>query len=107
MLGLNIYSFVQDISVQFYKAQKAAARTMDIFDWIPGAYSKDIEQGGLCPMDIARRIDDEEFATPVPFEAVEPLAMLHPGLPALTEGGDAGEEEVEEEDVEEEEEEDQ
>ncbi len=106
MLGLNIYSFVQDISVQFYKAQKAAARTMDIFDWIPGAYSKDIEQGGLCPMDIARSINDEEFATPVPFEAVEPLAMLHPGDPAPTEGGDAGEEEVEDEDVEEEEEED-
>ena len=51
-------------------------------------------------MDMARRINEEELAMPVSFQAIESLVGLHPSLPALTEGGVAGEEEVEEEEEE-------
>ena len=97
MLGLNIYSYAEDTDVQFYKAQKALARKMDVLDWIPGAFVQEFVQGGVRPMDMARRINPEEIVIQGPFAAPEPLVGLHPSLPALTKAGEAGEEEVEEE----------
>ena len=41
ILGLNIYPYVEDKDVQFYKAQKVLAKKMDILDWIPGAFEKE------------------------------------------------------------------
>lgn len=97
MLGLNIYSYVEDDDIKFYKAQKSIARKMDVLDWIPGAFAQEYVMGGVRPMDVARRINPEEIVILGPFAAPEPLVGVHPGLPALTEAGEPGEEEVEEE----------
>ena len=32
MSGLNIYSYVEDVDVQFYRTQKSLAKRMDILD---------------------------------------------------------------------------
>ena len=66
MFGLNIYSYVEDADVQFYRTQKSLAKRMDILDWIPGSYVGKIVQRGENPLDMARRIDLEEFAMRAP-----------------------------------------
>ena len=45
MSGLNIYSYVEDADVQFYRTQKSLAKRMDILDWIPRSYVDEIVQG--------------------------------------------------------------
>lgn len=47
MLGLNIYSYVEDDDIKFYKAQKPIARKMDVLDWIPGAFAQEYVMGGV------------------------------------------------------------
>ena len=101
MSGLNIYSYVEDADVQFYRTQKALAKRMDILDWIPGSYVEEIVEGGENPLDIARRIDPGEFVMRAPVQLPEPLIELHPGNPSVGAGGEVGEEEEEEEEEEE------
>ena len=45
MLGLNIYSYIEDGDLQFYRTQKSLAKNMDILDWIPGSYVNEVVQG--------------------------------------------------------------
>jgi hypothetical protein len=96
MSGLNIYSFVDESDIQFYKTQRSLAKKMDILDWIPGSYVEEIVQGGENPLDMARRINPEEFAFRAPVQMPEPLIELHPGNPALTGTVELGEDEEEE-----------
>ena len=42
MLGLNIYSYIEDANVKFYKTRRSLAKKMGILDWIPGSYVKEI-----------------------------------------------------------------
>ena len=95
MSVLNIYSYVEDADVQFYRTQKSLAKRMDILDWIPGSYVEEIVQGGKNPLDMARRINPEEFAMWALVQLPEPLIELHPGNPSVTRGGEVGEEEGE------------
>ena len=104
MLGLNIYSYIEDGDLQFYKTQKSLAKKMDILDWIPGSYVDEVVQGGENPLDRARRINPEEMAMRATTQVPEPLVELHPGNPSRTAGGEVEEEEDEEEEHEEEEE---
>ena len=97
MSGLNIYSFVDESDIQIYKTQRCLAKKMDILDWIPGSYVEEIVQGGENPLDMARRINPEEFALRAPVQMPEPLIELHPGNPALTGTVELGEDEEEEE----------
>ena len=101
MCGLNIYSYVEDADVQFYRTQKALAKRMDILDWIPGSYVEEIVEGGKSPLDMARRINPGEFAMPPPVQLPEPLIGLHPGNPSMGAGGEVAEEGEEEEEDEE------
>ena len=100
MSGLNIYSYVEDADVQFYRTQKSLAKRMDILDWIPGSYVEEIVEGGENPLDMARRINPGEFVMRAPVQLPEPLIELHPGNPSVGAGGEVGEEEEEEEEEE-------
>ena len=62
MLGLNVYSYVEDTDVQFYKGRERQRKKMDISDWIPGGYIEEIVEGGESPMDRARRVIVDESA---------------------------------------------
>lgn len=79
MLGLNIYSYVKDSDMPFYKAQKLLAKNMDILDWIPRSYMEEIVEGGESPIDRARRVNLEEVSMRALVVAPEPLVQLHPG----------------------------
>jgi hypothetical protein len=82
MLGLNIYSYIEDNDFQFYKTQKALAKKMDVLDWLPGSYEEEIVQGGESPLDRVRRnIADEAVQRPQPV-VPEPLVGVHPGNPS-------------------------
>ena len=97
MLGLNVYSYIEDVDIKFYKNQRALAKKMDIADWIHGIYHhEDIVQGGESLIDRARRMNLEEIAI---ITAPQPLMVLHPGEPSGTAHGEVeeGEEEEEEE----------
>jgi hypothetical protein len=100
MIGLNIYSFVDKTDIKFYKTQRFLAKKMDILDWIPGSYVEEIVQGGENPLDMARRMNPQEFVMQAPLQMPEPLIELHPGNPALTAGVELGKEEEEEEEEE-------
>ena len=102
MLGLNIYSYIEDGDLQFYRTQKSLAKKMDILDWILGSYVDEVVQGGENPLDRARRINPEEMAMRATTQVPEPLVELHPGNPSRTAGGEVEEEEEEEEHEEEE-----
>ena len=107
MLGLNIYSYIEDGDVQFYRTQKALAKKMDILDWIPGSYAEEVVQGGESPLDIARRINYEDMAMTTVFANPQPLLVVHPGNPSATAGGEVDEEMHEEEEEHEEHEEEE
>jgi hypothetical protein len=79
MLGLNIYCYVEDTDVPFYKTQKSLVKKMDIFDWIPGSYMEDIVEGGESPIDRVRRVNLEEVSMRALVVAPELLVQLHPG----------------------------
>ena len=98
MFGLNIYSYVEDTDVPFYKTQRSLAKKMDILDWIPGGYVEEIVQGGENPMDRARRVNPEEATLREQVLEPEPLVQLHPGTSSR---GRLEEEEDEEEEQEE------
>jgi hypothetical protein len=100
MTGLNIYSFVDETDIQFYKTQRSLAKKMDILNWIPGSYVEEIVQGGENPLDMARRINPQEFVMRAPVQMPEPLIELHPGNPVLTAGVELGKEEEEEDEEE-------
>lgn len=103
MLGLNVYSYVEDTDLLFYKRQKSQAKKMDILDWIPGAYMEETVDGGENPIDRVRRVVAEEVSTRALVVAAEPLVQLHPGSSSRGPREEV-EDEVVEEDVEEEEE---
>lgn len=67
MLGLNIYSYIEDVDVQFYNTQRSLAKKMDILDWIPVSYVKEIVQGDESMLDMTRIINLEEIAMRAPF----------------------------------------
>ena len=97
MLGLKVYSYIEDNDLQFYKTQKAIAKRMDILDWIPGSYVEEIVEGGENPMDMARRVNPEEFVQRAPVGSPEPLVGLHPGTSSRGPADDVEEEEEQEE----------
>ena len=107
MCGLTVYSFIEDTDLKFYKLQKALGKKMDIADWIPGIYNDALVEGGVSPLEMARRINPDEFALAVTVQHPEPLVGLHPGTLTLAASGNAGEEEEAMEDVVEEEEEEE
>ena len=80
MLGLNIYSYIEDGDLQFYKTQKSLAKKMDILDWIPGSYVDEVVQGGENPLDRTRQINPEEMAMRATTQVPEPLVGLHSGI---------------------------
>jgi hypothetical protein len=45
MLGLNVYSFIEDADIAFYRAQRALAKKMDMLEWLPGSYQDGILDG--------------------------------------------------------------
>ena len=92
MLGLNVYSYVEDTDVQFYKGQRATAKKMDILDWIPGGYVEEIVEN---PMDRAKRVIVEESALTVQVLEPQPLMQLDPGSSSwgIVEMGEEEEEE--------------
>ena len=94
---MNIYSFIEDGDLQFYRTKKSLAKKMDILDWIPGSYVDKVVQGGENPLDRARRIDPEQMAMRATTQVPKPLVELHPGNPSRTTGGEVEEEEEEEE----------
>ena len=49
MLGLSIYSYIDDGDVQFYKMQKTLAKKMDILDWIQGELCRQNRPGQWKP----------------------------------------------------------
>jgi hypothetical protein len=51
MLGLNVYSFIEDTDLQFYRAQRALAKKMDVLDWLPGSYVSSLGEGLGDPLD--------------------------------------------------------
>lgn len=69
---------------------------MDILDWIPGSCAKEVVQGGVSPLDMARQINLEEMAMRAIISIPEPLLVLHPGNPSRTVGGKVEEQEHEE-----------
>ena len=79
MLGLNIYSYIEDNDVQFYKTQKALAKKMDLLDWLLGSYEEEIVQGGESPLDRARRIIPEAVMERVVPTMPDPIVAVHPG----------------------------
>lgn len=98
MLGLNVYSYVEDTDVQFYKGQRATAKKMDILDWIPGGYVEEIVEN---PMDRARRVvvDESALTIQVLEPQPQPLMQLDPG--SSSRGiVEMGEEEEEDEEME-------
>ena len=98
MLGLNVYSYVEDTDVQFYKGQRATAKKMDILDWIPGGYVEEIVEN---PMDRARRVvvDESALTVQVLEPQPQPLMQLDPG--SSSRGiVEMGEEEEEDEEME-------
>ena len=79
MLGLNVYSFIEDTDITFYRAQRSLAKKMDVLDWLPGSYRESLMDGEGDPLDRARR----NLANPVALVSYEPpLVMLHPGGPS-------------------------
>ena len=102
MCGLNVYSYIEDTYIQFYKVHRAQAKKMDIGDWIPGFFHQEVIQGGESLLDRVRRIIPEELAI---IPAPVPLMELHPGEPSGTAAGEVEEEEEEERDEQEEHEE--
>ena len=79
MLGLNIYSYVKNNDLQFYKTEKSLARKMDILDWIPRSYVEEIVHGDENTLDMVRRINLEEIAMRAPVGIPKPLVGLQPG----------------------------
>ena len=76
MLGLNVYSYIDDVDMQFYNTQKVLAK-MDILDKILGSYVKDTLEN---PLDRARRLNPEEGAIRATAGlALELLVQLHSG----------------------------
>ena len=100
MFGVNIYSFVEDTDVPFYKSMRALARKMDPLDWTPGGYMEEIVEGGESPIDRARRVNSEAVAMVVRVPDPQPLAQLHPGESSRGRVENDEEEEEEEEDQE-------
>lgn len=100
MFGWNIYSYIEDGDLQYYKTQKSLAKKMDILDWIPGSYVDEIVQRGENPLDKARRINPEEMAMRATTQIPEPLVGLHPGNPSRIASGEVEEEEEEEQEEE-------
>ena len=90
MLGLKVYSFIEDTDIALYRSHRALAKKMDVFDWLPGSYRVGIVEGEGDPLDRVRR----NVVADLPAILYEPpLVMLHPGGPS----GVADEEEEEEE----------
>ena len=89
MLGLNVYTFVEDLDIPFYRTQRGLAKKMDVLDWLPGSYREALLDGEGDPLDRARR---NVSAPALPYVNQLPLVMLHPGGPSR-----GGEEEEEEE----------
>lgn len=54
ILGLNIYSYIEDNDLAFYKTQKSSARKMDVLDWLLMSYQEEIVKGGENPLDMTR-----------------------------------------------------
>ena len=96
MLGLKMYSYIENGDHQFYKTQKAIAKKMDILYLIPGSFVEEVVEGGENPMDMARRVNPTEFATRALVGAPEPLVRLHPGTSSRAPGDEVEEEEEEE-----------
>ena len=91
MLGLNVYSYIEDSDMQFCKTQKALAKKMDVLDWLPGSYEEEVVQGGESPLDRARRIIPEaalERGAPI---FADPIVAVHPGAPSRGPHGDEAE----------------
>ena len=61
-VGLNVYSYIEDTYIQFYKVHRAQAKKMDIGDWIPGFFHQELIQGGESLLDRVRRMIPEEMA---------------------------------------------
>jgi hypothetical protein len=97
MSGLNIYSFVDETDIQFYKTQRSLAKKMDILDWIPSSYVEKIVQGGENSLGMARRINPDEFTLRAPVQMPKPLIELHPENPMLIGAVELGEDDEEEE----------
>jgi hypothetical protein len=38
MMGLNVYPYIEEVDISFYKAQRSVARKMHVLDWIPKSY---------------------------------------------------------------------
>jgi len=79
MLGLNIYSYVEDNDVPLYKIQRSLPKKMDMLNWIHGSYFEEILEEGENPLDMARRINLEENAMKALINVPKPLVRLHPG----------------------------
>jgi len=73
LLGLNVYSYIDDVDIQIYKTQISLAKNIDTLDWIPGSYVKEIVQGGENPLDRVRCVNLEEVAMRGPVGAPKPL----------------------------------
>jgi hypothetical protein len=73
LLGLNVYSYIDDVDIQIYKTQISLAKKIDILDWIPGSYIEEIVQGGENLLDRVRCVNLKEVAMRGPVGAPEPL----------------------------------
>jgi hypothetical protein len=80
ILWLNVYSYVEDTNVPFYKNHKSVAKNMDILDWIPRSYMEEIVEGGESSIDRARRVNPEEVSMRALVVAPKPLVQLHIGM---------------------------
>ena len=103
MLGLNVYSYIDDFSLGFYKTQRKLAKKMDALDWLPGSYQEEILEGGEDPLARARRPDpSNEDVQRAPVNELEPLITVYPGDDEEAEDEVEAEEEEGEEEEEEE-----
>lgn len=96
MLGLNVYSFIEEAGIAFYRMLRGMVKKMNVLNWMLGNYQEIFGYGKGDPFDQAQR----NIAAPFALYVLErPPIVLHlRGTSRAREG----EEEEFEEDVEEE-----